>query len=158
MSRQRSRSPRILRHTGAGSREAAPARAFGLAGGDLIGFLRDHRLDAPGGEHPAGLAQGGLDHRIGPGQRQARALARYADVIEVLHQHRTVIALSAGEHDRQRHPIAIECGVDLAAQTAAGAADRMPLGLLMRQILVVRLRPLWAGQGGWCWSRAGGHG
>jgi hypothetical protein len=143
------------------ARRATSARAFGLAGGDLIGFLRDHRLDAPGGEHPADLARGvGLvrDHRIGPGPRPARALARYADVIEDLHQHRTVVALTAGEHDCQRHPIAIDRGVDLATQTAAGAADRMPLGLLMRQILVVRLRPLWAGQGGWCWSRAGGHG
>src|SRR5699024_5119024 len=101
---------------------ASSAGAFALAGGDLIGFPRDHRLHTPGGEHSSGLARGvGLiaDHRVWPDPRSSRAAAGGSDLVENTGEHGPVVALTAGEHYRQRHPTAIDSGMDLAAQPAA---------------------------------------
>src|SRR5699024_8656874 len=90
---------------------AASAGAFALAGGNLIGFLRAHRLHTPGGEHSPSLARGvGLiaDHRVWPDPRPSRAAAGDSDLVEDAGEHGPVVALTAGEHYRQRHPTAID--------------------------------------------------
>lgn len=56
--------------------------------------------------------------RSRPGPRPTGASAMDSNVIEDLDEHRAVVALTAGQHDRQRHAIAVNHSMDLAAQPA----------------------------------------
>lgn len=56
--------------------------------------------------------------RSRPGPRPTGASAMDSNVIEDLDEYRAVVALTAGQHDRQRHAIAVNHSMDLAAQPA----------------------------------------
>ena len=77
---------------------------------------RDHEVDStlPRDERSAGPGAG-----PGPGPGPSGTEARDPDVVQDLDEHGSIIALAAGEHDRQRHPIPINGGMNLAAQPAA---------------------------------------
>lgn len=90
--------------------------AFVLPGVLLVGLLRDHCFDAPGAELAADDAVGvGLigNHRIRADPQPPGTQAGDVDVVDDLGEHSPVVALPAGEHDRQRHPVGIHSSMQL---------------------------------------------
>lgn len=104
---------------------AASSRAPVRPGVLLVGLLRDDGFDAAGGKHPAGHPGGvGLigHHRIRPRPGPAGPDPRYSDLIEDVFEHGPIMALTAGGHDRNRHPSGIDHCVDLGAESSTGTA------------------------------------
>ena len=99
---------------------------FPFACGNLIALLRDHGPDLAGAKHapvhPAGVGLVCQD-RVRTGTRPSAANPGNPDVSQDLLEHCPVITLTAGDHDRQRQPMAIDGVVDLRGQPAAGATD-----------------------------------
>ncbi len=140
----------------------AALAALAFAGGDLIALLGDHDPDATGAEHapvhagPIGFVR---EDRVRPGAGAPAADPGNADVVKDLLEHRPVVALPAGDHDRQRQTVPVDGVMDLRGQPAPRATDTVTGGfdLIQPQILVIRSCPLCPGQGGWCSSRADAH-
>ena len=64
----------------------------------------------------------------GRGARPATAKARYMDVGQYFSEHRTIIALPAGDHVRQRSAAAIDSTVNLGGQPSSRGADARTCG------------------------------
>ena len=80
----------------------------------LVGLLRDHRFDTSAAEISADDAVGvGLigDDRIRTGPRPPRSESRYPNIVDDIGEDRAVVALTPGEHDRQRHPVGVYGGM-----------------------------------------------
>lgn len=141
---------------------SAAGTAFTFAGGDLVTLLRDDRGDPASTEHPAvhtagvGLVRG---NRVRAGAGPPGTRPGYPDVVEDLFEHDTVVALPAGDHDRERESFPVDGVMDLRGPSAAGAADAVTGGfnLVDRTIRVIRSGPLCPDRGGWCSSRADAH-
>lgn len=108
--------------------------AFALAGGDLVLLLRITALMPRARSHrrlvPEVYAPGRRSwHPVGYACGQAPGAGR--DVGQHLGEHRTVVALPAGDHDRQRSAAAIDRGVDLRRQPATGPADTVTRGFTL---------------------------
>ena len=143
-------------------------RAFALTCCDLAGLLRDDRLDPARGQHApvhaAGVGAVG-HHDVGARAWTSRPRAGHANVGQHLGQHRAVVALPAGDHQRQRPAVAVDRGVDLAGQPATGAAHAVTCGFSLtaqragdephRLIRVTRSSPLCPARGAQCSCRAG---
>src|SRR5699024_7188869 len=114
-----------------------------LPGGDMVALGRDHSGDPTPAQLPAddtgGVGTVG-DHHVGPSTWPAATQTWNVDVGEDLGEHRTVVALSSGDHDRQRATLAVNSMMDLRGQPAARASDAVTCGfnLLERRFLVVR--------------------
>jgi len=97
-----------------------------FAGGDLIGLLRDHDLDASGVQRPAvGAGRVRLvgEHCVWCGARTTSAQAGDADVGQDRAEQGTVVAVSAGDDRGERAATPVDGGVDLRGQPAPGASD-----------------------------------
>src|SRR5665647_3961195 len=106
-----------------------PANAAGpasFAGGDLIGLLRDHDLDASGVQRPAeGAGRVRLvgEHCVWCGARTTSAQAGDADVGQDRAEQGPVVAVSAGDDRGERAATPVDGGVDLRGQPAPGAVS-----------------------------------
>lgn len=151
----------LVRH-GVECRRPPATAATLLPGCDLVPFLRNHRRDPaspqiltimPGPISPVG------QYRLRPRPGTASPNPWDPNISEDLRQYDSVVALTAGDHDRQRSAPTVNGVMDLRCQSASGASDAVAGGftLPIGQILVTRCSPLCPGQGGTCSSRAGGH-
>ena len=109
----------------------------------LVLFDRDDRGD-PALARPGTVRRGGVclvGHRgAGPGPEPARAAAGDADLVQQRDELRAVAVLARGQDPADRTAPPVSGQVDLGAQPAAGAAQRLP-ARPGRRIVVIRRRP-----------------
>jgi hypothetical protein len=106
----------------------AAGAASGSPVGGLVVLLGDDRGDASAAQQgPVGAAAVGLvgQHPIGSGTGTARATPRHPNTVQHPLELRGVAALAGGDHDRQRPLAALDGQVQLAAQPAPGAPERV---------------------------------
>jgi len=122
----------------------AAARAAAAAAVLLLVFLhRDDRGD-PALAQPGAVSSGGVglvgQRGAGPGAGPSRAPAADADGLHQRDELRAVAVLARAEDPADRAAAPVRGQVDLGAQPAAGAAQR--LSARPRRVLVIRRRPL----------------
>ncbi len=117
-----------------------------FAGGSLVAFVGDHGLDPAMAQFiadHAGRVRAVSEYGIRAGAWPATTKSGNVDLRQHRTQHRTVIALPAGDDHRKRSAMSVNGLMDLRGQPAAGAADAMTrrFNLVPGQILVIRSRP-----------------
>lgn len=131
--------------------------SLALAVGFLVFLLRDHALDAVGaqvGPDPFG-GVGLVGHgTVRAGSRPPGTFPLDSQRFHEVFKHGRVPALAGAKQQHQRAFVAVDQGVDLGGQSAAGLADGM-VGGFIQQVFVIRQVPLCGGAGS---CRAGGHG
>lgn len=131
-------------------------------GCDLGALLRDHRLD-PTGPQILSIGSGPIStvsqNRVRTSSCTARTDSGNSNISQHFGQYHPVVALPAGDHDRQRSAPTVNGVMNLRRQSATRPSDSMPgrLSLRIGQILVIRCSPLCPDQDGTCSWHAGGH-
>ena len=102
---------------GTTDRRPATGAAAAFPGGDTVALFRDHRLDTPTAQLPADHTAGIptiSQHRIRASPCPSRPQARNVDLFQHGLKHRPVVALAAGDHQRQGTAVPVDGGMDLA--------------------------------------------